>query len=317
MKKIVLLAASVLCLTAAANAQEAASFLDVTGDTRSAAMGEISTAMEASAFSIFDNAAAAPLSSKKFQVGAYYSPWAKELTKGLDKNNSLLGVGLYYTIGEKHSILAGVRYMSMPESAGYDDQGNPTGASLKPSDMSIDLGYAIRATKNLGVSLTAHYISSKIDNDTKAGAVAFDLGLFYRLGLGKKSNLDLAFRAANFGTKLEFDGVGSNLPGKVSVGGVYSTMFGDVHSFKAGIDLGYKVMGDKFFTGGAGLEYMAFNTIAVRAGYHFSDNKAFNYATVGAGVRVIDMLQADFAYLLGGDNCPLKGTYRVGLSVRF
>ena len=97
MKKIVLLAASVLCLTAAANAQEAASFLDVTGDTRSAAMGEISTAMEASAFSIFDNAAAAPLSSKKFQVGAYYSPWAKELTKGLDKNNSLLGVGLYYT----------------------------------------------------------------------------------------------------------------------------------------------------------------------------------------------------------------------------
>ncbi len=321
MKKIIITAAALLGLAIAANAQEAASFLDINGDARGAAMGDISTALDASAFSVFNNAAAAPLSNKKFQVGVSYSPWAKQLTDGLDKNNTLVDAGAYYTIGEKHSILAGFRYFKTPASVGLDEQGNPAKSAFDPKDMAINVGYAYRVIDNMSLSLTARYVSSKLDDDAKASGVAFDLGLMYRLGLGKNktSNLDLAFRASNFGSKLKYNTASYELPGKISLGAMFSTMFGDVHSLKAGVDLGYKVLGQSCFAGGLGVEYMAFNTIAARVGYHFGEEKkgAFNYATVGIGVRVIDMLQADFSYDIADDKCPLKNTYRVALSFRF
>lgn len=321
MKKIIITVAALFGMAIAANAQEAGSFLDINGDTRGAAMGDISTALDASAFSVFNNAAAAPLSDKKFQVGVSYSPWAKQLTDGLDKNNTFVNAGIYYTIGEKHSILAGFRYLQTPESTGFDDQGNPVKSTFEPKDMAIDLGYAYRFIDNMSVSLTARYISSKLGDGAKADGVAFDLGLMYRLGLGKSnaSNLDLAFKASNFGSKLKYATDSYELPGKISLGAMFSTMFGDVHSLKAGLDLGYKVLGQSCFAGGVGAEYMAFNTIAARVGYHFGDEDkgAFNYATVGIGVRVIDMIQADFSYDIAGDECPLKNTYRIALSFRF
>jgi len=40
-----------------------------------------------------------------------------------------------------------------------------------------------------------------------------------------------------------------------------------------------------------------------------------NYATVGLGVRIIDMIQIDGAYYLGSD--AMKNTFRAGLSFRF
>ncbi|MBQ5595925.1 MAG: hypothetical protein IIU75_02485, partial [Rikenellaceae bacterium] len=62
MKKIIILAAALLGLATAATAQEAGSLLDINADTRTAAMGEITAAAEGSAFSVFNNVAAAPLS---------------------------------------------------------------------------------------------------------------------------------------------------------------------------------------------------------------------------------------------------------------
>ena len=69
------------------------------------------------------------------------------------------------------------------------------------------------------------------------------------------------------------------------------------------------------FVAGVGAEYMAFNTVAARVGYHLDGKSKMNYATVGLGVRVIDMIEADFAYYLANDQ--LKNTFRVGLNVRF
>ena len=74
-------------------------------------------------------------------------------------------------------------------------------------------------------------------------------------------------------------------------------------------------MGYTGFVAGVGAEYMAFNTVAARVGYHLDGKAKMSYATVGLGVRVIDMIQVDAAYYLGSD--ALKNTFRVGLSLRF
>lgn len=306
------MAAALLCAMTAAKAQEAVSPLDINADTRTAAMGEITAAAEGSAFSVFNNVAAAPLSDKKFQVGAFYSPWAK----GLDKNNMLLGAGAYFTLAEKHSIQLGFRYLQTPGSVGTDANGNPTKDSFNPTDMTIDLGYGIEIIDNLSAGVAGHFVSSKLGDGVSGSAVAVDLGVQYRLALNEKMGLDLGFKAANIGSKLKYgEGEGSALPAKAVLGAMFTMQPNDAHSIKVGVDAGYKFMGNTGFVAGVGAEYMAFNTVAARVGYHMDGKSQMNYATVGLGVRVIDMIQVDAAYYLGG--VAMNNTFRVGLSVRF
>ncbi|MBR2420338.1 MAG: PorV/PorQ family protein [Rikenellaceae bacterium] len=316
MKKIILMAAALLCAMTATQAQEAGSLLDINADTRTAAMGDVTTAAEGSAFSVFNNAAAAPLSNKKFQIGAYYSPWASGLTKDLEKKNMLMGVGAYFTAGERHSIQIGFRYLQSAGSVGMDANGNPTKDTFAPKDMTIDLGYGIRIGESLGVGVAAHYINSNLGVGASGSAVAVDLGVQYRLGLGEKANLDLGVKAANIGSKLKYgEGEGSALPAKATLGAVFTVQPSDAHSIKVGVDAGYKFMGYTGFVAGVGAEYMAFNTVAARVGYHMDGKAKMNYATVGLGVRVVDMIQADFTYYLASG--AMKNTFRAGLSFRF
>lgn len=311
------MAAALLCVMTATQAQEAASLLDINADTRTAAMGEITAAAEGSAFSVFNNVAAAPLSNKKFQIGAYYSPWASALTKDLSEKNTLMGAGAYFTLAERHSIQLGFRYLQTPGGEGYDQNGNPVKGTFDPKDMTIDLGYAIRIGDNLSVGLAGHYVSSKIGEGLGGSAVAVDLGAQYRLNFGEKSNLDLGLKVANVGSKMKYseNGEGSALPAKATLGAMFTAQPSDVHSIKVGVDLGYKFMGYTGFVAGVGAEYMLFNTVAARVGYHMDSKTKLNYATVGLGVRVIDMIQADFAYYIGSES--LNNTLRVGLSFRF
>ncbi len=316
MKKIIILAAALLSAMTAVKAQEAASLLDINADTRTAAMGELTAAAEGSAFSVFNNVAAAPLSAKKFQVGAYYSPWASGLTKDLDKKNTLMGVGAYFTLAERHSIQIGFRYLQSAGSEGMDANGNPNGEIFSPKDMTIDLGYGIKIIDNLSAGAAVHYVSSNLGAGTSGSAVAVDLGVQYRLALGEKSNLDLGFKAANIGSKLKYgEGQGSALPAKAVLGAMFTAQPSDAHSIKVGVDAGYKFMGYTGFVAGVGAEYMAFNTVAARVGYHLDGKAKMSYATVGLGVRVIDMIQVDAAYYLAND--VMKNTFRVGLSLRF
>lgn len=310
------MAAALLCAMTATHAQEAGSLLDINADTRTAAMGDIAVAAEGSAFSVFNNVAAAPLSDKKVQIGAYYSPWASGLTKDLESKNTMMGVGAYFTLAERHSIQLGFRYLQSAGSEGMDANGNPTKDTFSPKDMTIDLGYAIRLGESFSVGVAGHYVTSSLGSSLSGSAVAVDLGVQYRLGLGEKSNLDLGFKAANIGSKLKFgEGEGSALPAKATLGAMFTAQPSDAHSIKVGVDAGYKFMGNTGFVAGVGAEYMAFNTVAARVGYHMDGKSKLNYATVGLGVRVIDMIQADFAYYLGSE--ALKNTFRVGLSVRF
>ena len=316
MKKIIILAAALLCAMTAAKAQEAASLLDINADTRTAAMGEITAAAEGSAFSVFNNVAAAPLSDKKFQVGAFFSPWASGLTKDLDGKNMLLGAGAYFTLAEKHSIQVGFRYLKTPGSVGTDANGNPTKDSFNPTDMTIDLGYGIEIIDNLSAGVAGHFVSSKLGDGVSGTAVAVDLGVQYRLAFSEKMGLDLGLKAANIGSKLKYgEGEGSALPAKAVLGAMFTMQPNDAHSIKVGVDAGYKFMGNTGFVAGVGAEYMAFNTVAARVGYHMDGKSQMNYATVGLGVRVIDMIQVDAAYYLGG--VAMNNTFRVGLSVRF
>ena len=141
--------------------------------------------------------------------------------------------------------------------------GNPTKDNFNPTDMTIDLGYGIKIIDNLSAGVAGHFVSSKLGDGVSGSAVAFDLGVQYRLAFSEKMGLDLGLKAANIGSKLKYgEGEGSALPAKAVLGAMFTMQPSDAHSIKVGVDAGYKFMGNTGFVAGVGAEYMAFNTVA-------------------------------------------------------
>ena len=76
----ILIAAALLAVPLAGTAQNAAAFLSVVPDARSAAMGGAGVALSADVFSVLRNAAQLPFSEERFGAGYSYLPWMRDLT---------------------------------------------------------------------------------------------------------------------------------------------------------------------------------------------------------------------------------------------
>lgn len=320
MKKIII-TALLLAAAGAGHAQdEAAPFLSITVDPRAAAMGSVSTTLASDAYAVFSGSAAGAFAADKFAISASFAP-----VSSADRN-LITGAG-YVTFGKAGTLTAGFRYYGGKSIQGYDDGGNLTD-TFKPADMAAEAGYALKLHKNWSIGLTARFINSSIWTDMSASAFAADLQAMFRTEVGSnKSDLRVSAGLRNLGTKLSYDESSAAMPGAAGVNAAMSIPLDSkkVHvvSWTAGADL--KITGDTGLRAGVGAEYFAFDIVGVRAGYHIeSDSRKFDtgkgnnlsYATVGLGLKY-KFVRADFTYLLGGSESPVKGTWMAGIGVMF
>lgn len=327
MKRIIILTASLLLGASAVSAQE---FLTVNPDVRTAGMADASVAASGEAYSIFNNAAAALFDYNRFQIGFSYTPWMHDVKSG----TSMYSLGGFYSFNGKHSLAFGTRIFSEArietasgESLGSypfipkDENNQPIGdfESFRPLSVSADLAYAYMINKYVGVSVTARYIHSSFGDLFTNSAVDFDLAAYAQIPLN--SMLDGAWVSA--GLKLSdmgftFGDGNYDLPMRASVGAAIFAPIRDSHTLQGTVDLGYRFAPSttKTFGLGIGAEYTLMQLLSLRAGYHVADSKGYNYGTVGAGIRFMH-LQVDFSYLLAGDACPWRNTWRVGVGLNF
>lgn len=302
------------------NDSEAAPFLGITPDARSAAMGDVGTALSPGAFSVYHNAAATLFSAEKGAVAYSYTPWMRDLVSG----NTLNSFGGFYKIGDKQSIVAGFRSFTHSDMNVSDENGNII-EKFTPKEWSLDLGYSRLLMKDLSMALTFHYIHSDMGsyNGTDAGsAVAFDLGIYYRhkTALLDSATWSVGLQVANIGSKVKYLDTKYDLPGKIKLGGAIHLPFNENHILNCALDLDYQIIpsGSTNFQAGIGAEYMCMKYAAVRAGYHLGDkDKGYDsYGTLGCGVRFYH-IQGDFSYLLAKSDSPLKNTFRFTVGVDF
>lgn len=285
------------------------------------AMGGLSTAVDANAFSVFDNASSVSFSDKTFEAGVLYSPWAKGGTSGMDRNNLLINAGGYYKANEKSSVLLGFSYFAPGGNKMYitDENGNLTGDEISSRYLSLDLGYAYRINDLWSVSATGRYINWRIVSSELVEAVSFDVALMRRFELNSLGNIDASLKLSNWGTMISGEKRDNyELPGSVSVGGLWSASFAEKHGVKVGVDAGYRLLDTKALHVSAGAEYGFSDFIFVRGGYNFSgyDTKNLSYASAGIGGKY-KMVRVDASYLFADSNSPLNNTFMVGLSFGF
>ena len=303
-----------------ANAQSIFSLSELNRSARSLGMGGTSGVTDANAFSIYDNASKAAFSKKTTEFGVQYSPWAKNLTDGMDSDNLMINVGGYYSLDEANKLLLGVTYYAPGGNDMFetDMDGNVIGGKIEPSYFSASLGYARRLGDNWGVSAAVNYALWNPGVGDKISAAGVDLSATRRFAMSQSDFFDLSFKASGWGAAFT-DLDGYKLPGLVSVGGLYNKNFNEKHALNLAVDLGARCLDESAFNASAGLEYDFNRIFFVRGGYHYTsyENDYNGFASLGGGVRLFNTVQADFSYLLAGSDSPLKNTFMVGLNVQF
>lgn len=302
------------------NAQSIFSISELNRSVRSVGMGGTSGVTDANAFSIYDNASKAAFSNKKVEFGVQYSPWAKNLTDGMDSDNLMLNVGGYYSLDESNKLMLGVTYYAPGGNDMFetDMDGNVIGGKIEPSYISASVGYARRIGDDWGVSAAVNYALWNPGVGDKISAAGVDLSATRRFTMGHSDFFDLSFKASGWGAAFT-DLDGYKLPGLVSVGALYNKNLAEKHSLGLAVDLGARCLDESAFNASAGVEYDFNKLVFVRGGYHYTshENDYNGFASLGAGVRLFKTVQADFTYLLAGSDSPLKNTFMVGLNVIF
>ena len=208
----ILIAAALLAVPLAGTAQNAAAFLSVVPDARSAAMGGAGVALSADVFSALRNAAQLPFSEERFGAGYSYLPWMRDLTP----RTALHTAAVYFKPDGKQAVSASFRYFSQYGSERTDEEGNVLGR-LEPHDMAFDVGYSRTVAEGLSVALTARYVRSEPGADDVAQTFAVDAGLFYRHAVAASHRVTFGFQAANVGGALDY-GAGGRSRGTRSFG---------------------------------------------------------------------------------------------------
>lgn len=287
---------------------------------QSTGLGGVSNVNGANAFSVYENSSSAALSEKKFELGLQYSPWAKNLTKGMDRDNLMMNAAGYYSINDNNKILAGFSYYAPGGNKMYmvDENGNILGDEIRTKYFSFNIGYAYRINNNLGVSAGVSYANWNDGFNGNSNMVAFDLGVTDRI-MFKSGNrfIDIAFRMNGWGITTGLEGY--KTPGFVSIGGMYNSRLAEKHLVRVGSMLEYRCLDETGFRASFGGEYGFNDILFLRAGYNFVNdyNKQNGFTSLGVGTRILDKVQIDFAYLMANKESQLKNTYMIGASILF
>lgn len=75
-------------------------------------MGGITSVSGPNAFSVYENASAVAFSDKKLEAGAMYTPWAKQSTRDMSRDNLLIDAAAYYSLDEENKLLLGAGYFA-------------------------------------------------------------------------------------------------------------------------------------------------------------------------------------------------------------
>jgi len=202
-------------------------FILIAGDARSAGMADIGVATSADGFSQQWNPAKYAFAISKQGVGIAYTPYLSQLV-----NDIFLGNLTYYNrINERSAVGASLRFFNLGEIE-LRETIDQEPLIVKPSEMLLDVSYALRLSERFSMAVLGRYINSNLKIPTQGGddsnaANTFAVGIsgYYQSEEVAYNDFDGRWRAgfniSNIGPKLKYDETGqeNNLPTNLGLGG--------------------------------------------------------------------------------------------------
>lgn len=198
---------------------------------------------------------------------------------------------LAFKTSDRTSLAVSITYLGYGQIDGYDVAGVSTGEQIAAYDWAGGLSFAYRLNQNLSLGATGKFVNQRLD-DVSGSAFALDLGARYEFEW-----FTVAGVVANFGTKMDFDGVSEQLPTSARLA---------VSAHPWGPSLGTSLELDNRFQGGAaikhGVEYCYDGQYFLRTGYNYlpqADHRSFGQGmSFGVGAR-FGRAEVDYAFSPG------------------
>ncbi|RFN58717.1 type IX secretion system outer membrane channel protein PorV [Marixanthomonas ophiurae] len=201
-------------------------FLLISGDARSAGMGDIGVTTSADAFSQQWNPAKYAFAISKQGIGVTYTPYLSKLV-----NDIFLGNITYYNrLNERSAVGASFRYFSNGEIE-LRETADQEPLLVKPNELMFDVSYSLRLSDRFSMGIAGRYIRSDLKLQTSvadanaANTFAVDVAGYYQSEEIPYNDFDGRWRGgfnfSNIGPKLKYDESGqeNNLPTNLALGG--------------------------------------------------------------------------------------------------
>ena len=272
-------------------------FLYSPTDARSAALGGAGVALDADAWAMDNNLAAAALSNRHFALGVAYERWAPKLTA--DNRFSVDG----WFRRNRWALGLSVKGVLAPENNGISATGAPLDP-FHPTDLSTALGAAWSPGPGFALSASARFVSSALDADTRGMAVCGDIALSYA-----SKSIQVGVSAHNLGGRIRYGDTDYVLPTLLKAGLSYTHPI-----FTLTAEADYLLQAGLMACVGA--EVWPVSVLALRAGYHYgaADKGLPSFGSCGIGLNLKGFV-LNAAYLFGSP--ALGNTFSVGMAYSF
>jgi len=221
-------------------------FLLIAADARSAGLADQGVATSPDAFSMQYNPAKFAFSTDKQGFSMNYTPYLTELV-----NDISLGQITYFNRFDERMAFAGsLRYFSLGEIELRQNFDDPAQV-VKPNELALDLGYALKLGDRFSMSVAARYIRSALkipseNNDIKpASDFAVDISGYYQSEEIAYNDFNgrwrFGFNFQNIGPKIKYDitqdDTNANfLPANLRVGGGFDFILDEYNKVGVGVE---------------------------------------------------------------------------------
>lgn len=193
----------------------------ITPDARAGGMGDVGAATSPDANSQYWNPSKYVFSDKSAGVALNYTPWMKKIVDDIN----LLYLAGYYKIGDMQAVSASLRYFSLGDVTVTDAAGAEQG-NTSPYEMSVDLAYSRKLSKNWAAAVALRYIRvdfGSVETMYPGNAFAADVATSYMRPIDLGANdatLSFGLNLSNIGTKISYDEGNTNyyLPANMRLG---------------------------------------------------------------------------------------------------
>ena len=214
--------------------------LSIAPDARAGALGDVGVATEPDANSQYWNPAKYPFNIARAGVSMSYTPWLRQLVSDIDLVN-LVG---FYRIGDYSAVSSSLTYFSLGEV--FTGEGDMQW-TIKPYEMAFDVAYSRMLSETFSAAIAMRYIFSDLQADyyddmSPGHAFAADIALYYNKYLfmgNRECLLGLGMNISNIGTKISYDGGGTNqfIPTNLRLGASLLLPFDEYNTFSISFDL--------------------------------------------------------------------------------
>ncbi len=292
-------------------AQTGMKFLVVAPDARSSALSSALTAREGTSTSLFYNPSTMARMQPGFHVSLGQVRWIANI-------NYIYGTAAYKPAQGRYGVF-GISFLSVDYGdflgtiRANNDQGYLDTGIFQPTAFVFGVGYARALTDKFSVGGQIKYVKQnltggivefdseeKLDSENfNIGVVAYDFGLIYKTGY---KSLKIGMNIRNFSEEITYIRESFQLPLTFQIGVSMNVLdFFDVKNQSVFVSMDYVHPRDFNQQINVGIEYLLFNSLAIRAGYTSPTDEQGLSMGVGFQQNILNYnLGVDYAYTTFG-----------------